>query len=142
MTGVSIINALLIGFIWWVTIVPTLTGILIAKGKKKELKEFCEFNFCNFFLLNIHLANMPLGYLSMVLLPRQFTLWDLWGTYIICWTYFVFYLVCVDSKGLPMYIILCPRTHFCFISYFGILGAMTLIYYLLGGSFDTNTVYN
>mmetsp|Transcript_44377 Transcript_44377/g.140019 ORF Transcript_44377/g.140019 Transcript_44377/m.140019 type:complete len:272 (+) Transcript_44377:228-1043(+) len=60
-------------------------------------------------------------FLIRTFIPRSLVLYDL----------FIF-----DMNGYHFYIILSPRTHFCFLSYSLMLGIMAFIYYCLGGRFE------
>ena len=107
--------------IWWSILVPLIHYLM---GDKQKQKAFWEFN-TSFLLLNIHLLNLPLSVVEFVLSGSRLVFFDIWIGLSVAFLYIIFYLAFLDSRGIHLYIILTPRTPWCFIVYSIILS----IYY-------------
>jgi len=133
--GPALLNAVFLGLVWWLALVPL---IAYFSPTKKARKGFLRFNF-SATLINIHLLNMPLAFLGHRLAPRDLCLFDLWATCALSLLYLLFYLAVMDPNGLHLYIILSPRTNFSIASYSGLLGLMVALFRAFGGSFALST---
>jgi hypothetical protein len=99
--------------IWWTVLVPLIHYLM---GEKQKQLEFWNFN-TSFLLLNIHLVNLPLAGIEFYLSSSKLVFFDLWVSLLVAFVYIIFYLGILDARGIHLYIILTPRTHWCFASY-------------------------
>jgi len=130
--GPALINAVIVFVVWWMVLFPMIFFVLKSK---KDRDFFFKFN-ASFNLINVHAVNIVLAYLIRTFIPRSLVLYDLWSTLTVSLFYTLLYLFIFDMNGYHFYIILSPRTHFCFLSYSLMLGIMAFIYYCLGGRFE------
>lgn len=128
--GPALLNSVFLAGVWWFALVPLIAYFSRTAHARRA---FLKFNF-SFFLVNVHAANVPLGVLSHSVAPRTLTLFDLWTTLAFSAAYVLFYLGVMDPKGLHLYIILSPRSHFAPVVYSALLGAQLCIFSSLGGS--------
>lgn len=99
--------------VWWSILVPLIHFLM---NDKKKQHEFWTFN-TSFLLLNIHLMNLPIAAAEFYLSSSRLVFFDLWMGLMVSFIYIMFYLGALDSRGIHLYIILTPRTHFCILSY-------------------------
>lgn len=128
--GPALLNAIFLAMVWWLALVPL---ICYFSPSAKARSGFIKFNF-TFFLLNVHAVNVPLGVLSHRLANRQLSLFDLWTTLVFSAAYMLFYLGVLDARGVHLYIILSPRSHFAPVVYTALLGTHVGLYASLGGA--------
>jgi len=130
--GPAMINAAVVFLVWWSILFPII--FVFIKGKK-ERDWFFKFN-ASFNLINVHAVNILLAYMIRTFIPRSLVLYDLWSTLTVSLLYTLLYLIVFDRQGYHFYIILSPRTNFCFLIYSSLLGIMAFAYYCLGGKFE------
>jgi hypothetical protein len=130
--GPALLNSIFLAAVWWLALVPLIT--YFSKDAQARTG-FLRFN-CSFFLINVHALNVGLGLLSHRLAPRPLLLFDLWTTLAFSAMYVLGYLFLLDPRGIHLYIILSPRSHFAPVVYSALLGAQLGLYSALGGSFD------
>ena len=107
--------------VWWLVLVPIFGGTMPKAARQK----FFRFNMKPF-LLCVHLLDLPLAVVDACFLtPRRLTFADLWLAVAVAFAYAIFYLVCLDPRGLHFYIILSPRTRFMPLVY----GILIAFYY-------------
>lgn len=99
--------------IWWTVLVPLIHHLMVDKQKQLE---FYNFN-TSFLLLNIHLVNLPMAALEFYFSSSNLVFFDLWIGLVVAFIYIIFYLGILDARGVHLYIILTPRTHWCFAVY-------------------------
>lgn len=109
--------------VWWCILVPVIHYNL----EKKYRNGFMSFNL-SFILLNIHLFNLPLAVFEFVYSQSSFEFFDLWIGLVVAFMYVMFYLLVLDPKGIHLYIVLTPRTRYCFIVFSAILGLYYIIF--------------
>ena len=117
----SLVGCTITVTIWWTILVPLIHHLMEDKEKQAG---FWKFN-TSFLLLNVHLVNLPIAAAEFFYSASKLVFFDLWIALLIAFAYMMFYLGVLDARGIHLYIILTPRTHFCFISYSLILS----IYY-------------
>ena len=110
--------------IWWTVLTPLITALI---GDKQKQDKFKEFNSSSL-LLNIHGVNLPIAAIEFYLSSSKFVFFDLWIALLICFSYMIFYLFVLDARGIHLYIIFTPRTHYCFLIYSLALSIFYLCY--------------
>lgn len=118
--------------VWWGVLVPAIYYFLPTP---KARNWFVDLNLSPF-LINVHALNLPLVMLDHALAPRPFTMTDLWVGFAVGVGYLVFYLLCLDARGVHFYIILSPRTAWCAVSYGTLLGIYCMIWQNWGAFMD------
>lgn len=108
--------------VWWTVLTPMIHRLI---GDKQRREDFWNFN-TSFLLTNIHLLNLPIAVVEFYLSKSKFVFFDLWIGFVVVFLYMIFYLFALDAKGIHLYIIFTPRTHWCFVSYSLVL----LIFYI------------
>lgn len=122
--GPALINSVFLSLVWWVFLAPLIT--YFARDPKSR-RGFLSFNL-SFFLVNVHALNVPLGLLSNRVQPRALVPFDLGCTALFSVCYVALYLFVLDPRGIHLYIILSPRSHFAPLVYCLLLGALVGIH--------------
>ena len=94
--------------VWWSVLVPIIYVVLPQKHRSR----FTALN-TSPLLINVHLLNIGVTLLDFGTFPRRLTSLDLHLAISLAIVYLVFYLLCLDSKGIQLYIILTPRHVWC-----------------------------
>eukprot|EP01063_Lacrimia_lanifica_P034849 TRINITY_DN6538_c0_g1_i1.p1 TRINITY_DN6538_c0_g1~~TRINITY_DN6538_c0_g1_i1.p1 ORF type:complete len:359 (+),score=118.26 TRINITY_DN6538_c0_g1_i1:796-1872(+) len=119
--------------IWWAVLVPIIyLALRWQKGdpaaSKAKAWGFMKWN-TEAFLVNVHGLNVALAAVDQVyLLPRGLDWCDFWQGLAVGLAYLLFYLVCLDARGLHLYIILNPRTNWSLVAYLKILAIYAAVW--------------
>lgn len=120
-------------FIWWFVLAPIISAFIYMKNRKskeKAIKEVLGFVNWNFspFLLTVHGLNLPFAFLGHLIEPRALQSTDLYFGISSAAFYLAFYLGVLDRNGVPLYIILSPRSIVGPISYISLLSLYVYIH--------------
>jgi hypothetical protein len=119
--------------VWWLILTPIIDYLLRqdADGRSR----FRKFNFSPL-LLNIHFLNLPIVAFEFLWTGESLQATDLWFGLLAGLLYLSFYLLVLDAAGFHFYIILTPRTPWCFVSYIGIFSLYFAAYYGWNSALD------
>eukprot|EP01043_Picozoa_sp_COSAG02_P011663 COSAG02_NODE_433_length_22435_cov_151.224078_18_plen_453_part_00 len=98
---------------WWLVICP---AIMLSEQHPGKRRAFCKWN-CSFALINVHLLNLPVAGADFLSDPRALTLMDVWIVLVAAFIYIFFYTTILDRRGILLYFVFSPRTHFCWLVY-------------------------
>jgi hypothetical protein len=125
----ALINSVVVCSVWWLVLVPAITFMIKTPAERMW---FIKFNF-SFFLLNVHAINLAFAYVISKMDPRPFVFFDLWCSLFVALVYVLFYQLVLDPRGIHLYIILSPRTHFSLVTYSMVIGVFVGCYKAAGG---------
>ena len=108
----ALLQTTVVVLVWWGVIVPLI--LVFKKGKERQM--FWKWN-QSFALVNVHLLNLPVAAADFLSAPRQISAFDVWVVFALTLLYMVFYLVVLDGRGVFLYFMFTPRTHWCFLVY-------------------------
>lgn len=129
---IALLQTTVVVVVWWLLIVPAI--LLLEKNPTKR-KEFWKWNW-SFALINVHCLNLPVAALDYLSAPRALMLIDLWIIGAVTLAYVLFYTAVLDRKGIFLYFMLTPRTHWCCVVYVAglvLMGAMLWAWVGIGG---------
>ena len=116
----ALLQATVVFTVWWLVIVPLLA--LMEKDPTKR-SMFWKWNF-SFALINVHCFNLPVAAVDFLYDPRAITAMDLWIVFMAAFGYIIFYTTFLDRRGIFLYFLFTPRTHWCWLVYSLMLGLM------------------
>jgi hypothetical protein len=116
----ALLQTTIVVAVWWLVIVPLLVFMEHDQHKRKM---FMKWN-CSFALINVHLLNLPVAAIDFLYNPRTVTLMDVWIVFMAAFVYVVFYTCFLDRRGIFLYFMFTPRTHWCWLVYTMMLAVM------------------
>ena len=108
----SLVGCTITVFVWWLILVPVIHHHLSVKKRQ----QFWNFN-TSFVLINVHGVNLLFSSVEFILCKTSLVFFDFWMGITIGYIYIIFYLFYLDAKGIHLYIVFSPRTHYCILSY-------------------------
>lgn len=111
---------------WWLVLTPLIDYLL--RHDKEERGRFRKFNISPL-LVNIHFLNLPVVATEFLWTGVLLKDTDLWFGLLAGFLYLNYYLWVLDAAGFHFYIIMTPRTPWCLVSYFGIIGLYFAAYF-------------
>ena len=129
---IALLQTTVVVIVWWLLIVPAI--LLLEKNHAKR-NEFWKWNW-SFALINVHCLNLPVAAVDFLNAPRAFMLIDLWIVGAVTLAYVLFYTAVLDRKGIFLYFMFTPRTHWCCVVYAAalvLMGAILWAWVAIGG---------
>lgn len=117
---IALLQTTVVVVVWWLAIVPGL--VLIEKSPAKR-KAFWQWNW-SFSLINVHCLNLPVAAVDFLTSPRALMGMDLWIVAAFTLAYVLFYTLVLDRRGIFLYFMFTPRTHWCCLIYIAALVLM------------------
>jgi hypothetical protein len=129
---IALLQTTVVVVIWWLVIVPL---VLVLEKRPAKRSEFWKWNW-SFALINVHCLNLPVAAVDFLSAPRALMLTDVWIVGVATLAYVLFYTLVLDRKGIFLYFIFSPRTHWCCVIYTAalvLMGAILWAWVGIGG---------
>lgn len=117
---IALLQTTVVVVVWWLVIVPLLLFVEKCPAKRKA---FWKWNW-SFGLINVHCLNLPVAAVDFLSSPRALTGMDCWIVGAVTLAYVLFYTLVLDRRGIFLYFMLTPRTHWCCVVYVAALVLM------------------
>ena len=124
---ISLVIISIVVTLWWCVINPIIYYHIW--DMEEAVLAFNQANFSHLFLL-VHVANLPIAAVDFVAQATPLTAFDMWIALVFGFSYFLFYLLVLDARGVHLYVILSPRFWACPLVYLGILALYCLFFFL------------